>query len=187
MYIGPLDAPEATLRMVEQVMCASLDEAVAGRCSRIAITLHDERTVTVEDDGPGMSIDYHPKYQKRTAELLMTVLAACRAMRESAEVGKRFCGLGIVVTNALSERCDLQIKRDGKIWQQTYRRGYPTTKMRATGRTQATGTRLTFTLDRNIFRTRLFDAAELRVWLASIVDELGFATAIELIDKRENH
>src|SRR5262245_6121511 len=100
MYVGALDSTVTLSHLVEQVMCTSLDEAISGRCNRIAVTLHGDDSVTVEDDGPGMRVDVHNGMSY--VEAIMSHLHACRAARENA-YAKQFCGYGIQVVNALSE------------------------------------------------------------------------------------
>jgi DNA gyrase subunit B len=167
MYVGPLDSDEAMNRLVEQVLCGSLDEAVSGRCSRIAVVLHDDGTVTVEDDGAGMSME-RDKEGVPLAERLMTELFACRVARQHAEIGKRFCGMGIAVVNALSEACKLEIRREGRTWIQEYRQGKALAPFRDAGPSASTGTRLWLRPDPTILPRRI-DATALRRCL----DEIG--------------
>ncbi len=167
MYIGPVDSDDAMTQLVEQVLCGSLDEAVSGRCSHIAVLLHADGTVTVEDDGAGMSMD-RDKDGVPVAERLMTKLHACRVARQNPDIGKRFCGMGIAVVNALSASCKLEIRRDGRTWIQEYREGKALAPFHDASPAQSTGTRLWFRPDTTILPRRI-DAAALRHCL----DEIG--------------
>jgi DNA gyrase subunit B len=154
-------------QLVEQVLCGSLDEAVSGRCRRIAVSLHADGSVTVEDDGAGMSMQRN-KEGVPLAEVLMTQLLACRVARQSPDIGKRFCGMGIAVVNALSESCKLEIRREGRLWTQEYRQGNALAPFEDVGPASSTGTKLWFKPDQQIL-PRPIDAATLRRRL----DEIG--------------
>lgn len=164
-------------------MCASLDEAVAGRCQRIDVTLHPDGSASVSDDGPGMSVEFD-RQGMRVAERLMTTLSACRAARESATVAQRFCGLGVAVVTALSEWCRLEIRREGKTWTQTYAAGTPTSALEEQGAATTSGTTVHFRPDRAIFRVTAFDAADLRGRFEAIRRLLEVPTELALNDLR---
>jgi DNA gyrase subunit B len=183
MYVGPLDAPATLSDLVEQVMCASLDEAVAGRCQRIIVTLHADGSASVVDDGPGMSIE-RDRQGMRAAERLMTSLLACRAARRSATVADGFCGIGIAVVNALSEWCRLEVRREGTLWSQTYAAGVPTSPFEERGATTTSGTTVHFRPDRTILQVESFDAADLRARLDAIRASLDLPTELVLRDAR---
>jgi DNA gyrase subunit B len=180
MYVGAMDSDEAMNRLVEQVLCGSLDDAVSGRCRHIAVSLHADGTVTVADDGAGMSME-RDQQGVPLAERLMTQLHACRAARQNADIGKRYCGLGIAVVNALSESCRLEIRRDGRIWTQEYRDGTPLAPFHDVGPAAATGTRLWFKPDPKLLPRRI-NAAELRRCLVEIGREVPEAEIILTIE-----
>jgi DNA gyrase subunit B len=154
MYIGPVDSDETMSQLVEQVLCSSLDEAYSGRCSRISVELHADGAITVEDDSRGMSLQ-PAKDGVPIAQHLMTELYACRVARQHAEVGKRFCGAGIAVVNALSEFCTLEIRQDGRAWAQKYREGKALTPFADIGPASADGTRIVFKPDTRILPRRV--------------------------------
>jgi DNA gyrase subunit B len=164
-------------------MCASLDEAVAGRCRRIEVTLRADCSATVADDGPGMSVELD-KHGLPVAERLMTTLSACRAARQSVLVAQQFCGLGLAVVTALSEWCRLQIRRDGQTWIQTYSAGVPTSPLAVVGPTTATGTTLCFRPDPATFQVQAFDAADLHARFDAIRALLQAPVQIVLNDLR---
>jgi DNA gyrase subunit B len=180
MYLGPLDSDDTMSRLVEQVLCGSLDEAVSGRCRHIAVLLHADGTVTVEDDGPGMSMD-RDKEGVPVAERLMTRLHACRVARENPDVGKRFCGMGIAVVNALSESCKLEIRRDGRTWIQQYREGNALAPFADVGPAPSTGTRLWFKPDATLLPRRI-DAAALRGCLDELAREVPQAQIVLTVE-----
>jgi len=154
MYIGALDAPETMSRLVEQVLCSALDEAFSGQSSNIVVILRSDGSITVEDDGRGMSLETYGT-GVATAERLMTTLGACRAERENAAVGKRFCGHGIAIVNALSAQRTLDIRRDGHTWTQEYHAGKALGAFRDTGPATSHGTRISFALDTTIVPKRV--------------------------------
>jgi DNA gyrase subunit B len=160
MYLGSIDSDETMSRLVEQVLCSSLDEAFSGRCRHIAVSLSADGSVTVEDDGAGLSLERDQR-GIIMAERLMTELGACRVQRENPDVGKRFCARGIAVVNAASESCKLEVRRDGRVWFQEYREGRVLAPFRDLGRVSSTGTRFWFKLDRKIL-PRPIDPGDLR-------------------------
>ncbi len=184
MYFGPVDDPATLSSLVEQVMCAALDDAVAGRCTRITVTLNADGSARVDDDGAGFPVGTS-RDGRSEAEVLMTVLHACRAARENPGVAKRFCGMGISVVNAVSESCRLQTRRAGWSWEQTYRAGKPVTAFTRVAPCEATGTTLTFLPDPTILKCR-FDALDLEKRLEDIRAEAP-ACLIELVDERQGH
>jgi DNA gyrase subunit B len=181
MYVGPLDSPETLNHLIEQVLCGSLDEAISGKCSKIEITLGKNEVITVEDDGPGMKIE--SIHGKSSVEMLMTVLHACRAMRNNPQA-KDFCSSGLAVVNALSEDMRVDVKRDGRMWSQSYREGEPLGPLEDLGPSKATGLKFRFRLDPKILKVRQIDAASLMARLAEIVTETEISTRLNLIDQR---
>jgi DNA gyrase subunit B len=152
MYIGST-GPNGLHHLVYEIVDNSVDEAMAGYCDQVEITLHEDDSVTVQDNGRGIPVDTHSKTDKSALEVVLTMLhAGGKFGGEGYKVSGGLHGVGASVVNALSEWFDVEIYRDGKIYHQRYQRGKPVTEMDAGGKVNHTGTKITFRPDTEIFR-----------------------------------
>ena len=185
MYIGST-SERGLHHLVYEVVDNSIDEALAGRCDYIKVTVNEDNTVEVEDDGSGIPIEKHPETKKSTLETVLTVLHAGGKFDDKAyKVSGGLHGVGVSVVNALSEYMIAEVKRDGKIYRMTFERGKPTSKLEEIGKAKDTGTKITFKPDPEIFDTTIFDKAT----LTNRFREMAFLNkSVEIIfeDKRDS-
>jgi DNA gyrase subunit B len=184
MYVGST-GERGLHHLVYEVVDNSVDEALAGFCDSVSIVLHPDNRVTVADNGRGIPVDMHAKEKRPAAEVVLTVLHSGGKFGDGGgyKVSGGLHGVGVSVVNALSERLDLEIKRDGHIWTQTYERGVPKGSLKKGKPTKETGTTITFLPDLEIFDEIGFDFET----LAQRMRETAFLTKglrIELIDER---
>lgn len=187
MYIGST-GPKGLHHLVYEVVDNSVDEALAGYCTEINVTINKDNSITVEDNGRGMPVDKHPKLGIPAVEVIHTVLHAGGKFGGGGyKVSGGLHGVGASVVNALSTRMEVEVKRDGKIYRQAYERGKTVTKLEVVGDTKKTGSKTTFWPDAEIFsETTEYDYDTLQHRLRETAF-LNKGIKITLEDKRESN
>ena len=183
MYIGSTSG-RGLHHLVYEVVDNSIDEAMAGHCTRVTVTVHEDDSVTVEDDGRGIPVDIHPTEQVPGVELAMTTLhAGGKFDKDTYKVSGGLHGVGVSVVNALSAFLEVEIRRGGKLYHQRYERGIKTKELEEKGKAKGSGTQVTFKPDDEIF-TDLVYSFEI---LSNRLRELAFLNKglqIVLVDER---
>lgn len=185
MYIGDVTS-RGLHHLVYEIVDNSIDEAMAGYCNSITATIHVDDTITVQDDGRGIPVDLHKESNKSALEVIMTVLHAGGKFDKSTyKVSGGLHGVGASVVNALSEWCEVQVFRDGIVWEQKYQRGVPVGPVKKVGKTKKSGTKTIFMADTEIFRKAKYNFDT----LANRLRDLAFLNKglkITLRDERED-
>jgi DNA gyrase subunit B len=184
MYIGST-GPRGLHHLVWEVVDNSIDEALAGYCTKIEVIIHKDNSITVIDNGRGIPVGEHAKMKRPALEVVMTVLhAGGKFGGEGYKVSGGLHGVGVSVVNALSEQLIVQVKREGRIYQQEYSRGVPQYDVRIIGETDETGTQITFKPDADVFTETTEYEYDI---LQSRIRELAFLNKgidISLLDER---
>ena len=185
MYIGGT-TERGLHHLVYEVVDNSVDEALAGYCDRIDITIHKNGWVSVIDNGRGIPVEMHKTEKIPAVQVVMTILhAGGKFDDKSYKVSGGLHGVGVSVVNALAEHLEVEIYKDGKIYHQAYAKGKPQTKVVVTGKTKKTGTKVSFIPDKTIFETTSFNFD----YLSTRLRELAFLNngiLISLTDENEN-
>jgi DNA gyrase subunit B len=186
MYVGSTDQ-RGLHHLLYEVVDNSIDEALAGECTTVDVALHKDGAITVTDNGRGIPVERHPRARKSALQIVMTELHAGGKFDQKVyKVAGGLHGVGVSVVNALSEYCEVEVRRDGGVWRQEYVRGKPKAPVKKVGRAKSTGTKTTFKPDRQIFETVEMDYDT----VAHHLRELAFLNKglkIKVSDEREGH
>jgi DNA gyrase subunit B len=184
MYIGST-GPRGLHHLVYEIVDNAVDEALAGYCTHAEVVIHADNSISVTDNGRGIPVDKHPKLKKPTVEVVLTVLhAGGKFGGEGYKVSGGLHGVGASVVNALSTKLEVEVKRDGTTWTQSYDHGKPVAPLTHSGKAKGTGTKITFWPDEKIFESVVYDYDT----LATRFRETAFLNKnmkITLTDERE--
>ena len=184
MYIGSTDS-RGLHHLIYEVVDNSIDETMAGYCTHIRVSINEDGSITVTDDGRGIPVDIHPKYHVSALEIVMTKLhAGGKFDRKSYKVSGGLHGVGVSVVNALSEWMKVTVKREGKTYFQSYKRGIPDAPVEIKGDSEERGTEIRFMPDREIFDSIDFDYDILRHRIMELAF-LNKGVKISLSDRRK--
>lgn len=184
MYIGDVGV-KGLHHLVYEVVDNSIDEALAGHCDKITVTINEDDSITVEDNGRGIPIDYHEKEKKSALEVVMTVLhAGGKFDKDSYKVSGGLHGVGVSCVNALSSDLRAEVHRKGELWVQEYNIGKPKEDVRKVGDTDLTGTKIRFKPDENIFQETSYNYEILEKRMRELAF-LNKGIRIRLTDLRE--
>lgn len=185
MYIGSTSA-RGLHHLVYEVVDNSIDEALAGYCDKIQVTIHEDNSVTVEDNGRGIPVDLHPKVGRPAVEVVLTMLHAGGKFGGGGyKVSGGLHGVGVSVVNALSKELSVEIKRNGNLYRQEFSCGVPTSELKIIGKSKTTGTKVTFKPDDEIFEELVFNQETLTQRIRELA-YLNKGVKITLKDERKD-